>query len=76
MTQAELEQILYQALDNKIGIVVATSDSEKLKQKFYQIRSQARSNGNTAFDNLTFKTSPTNPIGELWLIKKERDNAS
>jgi len=76
MTQAELEQILYQALDNKIGMVVATSDSEKLKQKFYQIRSQARSNGKTAFDNLTFKTSPTNPIGELWLIKKERDNAS
>jgi len=58
MTQAELEQILYQALDNKIGMVVATSDSEKLKQKFYRRRSQARSNGNTTSEKLNNQDKP------------------
>ena len=71
MTDAELEQILFSVLAQPIGLEVLTNSPEDLKRRLYQVRSKAKKAGIDTFDLLTFRTSPTNSEGSLWIIKKK-----
>ena len=57
-------EFLYQALDAEKGIKVASEDAKLLRQKLYALRSQ-----DPLFACLHFILSPTNPNGELWIVK-------
>lgn len=61
-----LIDILYQALNAKIGVVVRTSEPEKLRQKLYAER---RKDPDT-FANLAIMLSRTSPESEIWVMKK------
>lgn len=59
-----LIELLYEAINTEIGIVISTSDPVALKQKLYALRRE-----DSAFACLSFVTSRTNPTGELWIVK-------
>lgn len=69
LTNIELEQIFLSAIESPHGITVETNSPDLLKKKCYSVRATARKELNTAYDCLSFRTSPTNPSGELWIIK-------
>jgi len=62
-------ELLYEALDKEIGIKVATDNVERLRQKLYQFRRE-----NPIFEPLSFIVSPTNPNGELWIVKRHAES--
>lgn len=62
-----LLQFLYDALAAEWGVVVATDDPERLRQKLYPLRK-----ADEVFTPLAFIISPFNPSGELWIVKKEQ----
>jgi hypothetical protein len=64
MTAIELQSLLFQALAEPHGIIVATSDPEKLRQKLYPIRKT-----DPAFTPLAFILSPLSPQ-HLWILKQ------
>lgn len=64
----ELIAFLYTALRSECGIKLSTSDPERLRQKLYKIRKD-----DPELEVLSFVISPTNPQGELWLVKRIAD---
>jgi len=59
-----LAELLYQAYNSPLGIVVETDDPDFLRQKLYPIRK-----GNPELHCLAFILSPINPT-DLWIIKQ------
>ena len=77
LTAIKLEQIFLSALESDHGITVTTNSPDMLKKKCYSVRAAARKQGDTTYDILSFRTSPTNPEAELWIIKSgDPSNAS
>lgn len=68
MTDAEIELILGSVLSTKLGRIVKTSNAEVLKRRLYAVRASARTKGLTLYDNLSFRTSPTDPQREVWIL--------
>ena len=54
-TQAELTALLYTALAEPIGLLLATSDTEHARQRLYQARAKA---ADPALAGLQFRASP------------------
>jgi hypothetical protein len=66
-----LIELLYEALNTEIGIVIETSDPVALKQKLYKLRRE-----NEEFTRLSFVTSRIRPDREVWIVKNpEETNA-
>lgn len=60
-----LIQHLYNALASEHGIILATPEPEKLRQKLYQVRKK-----DPELECLSLVISPTNPESELWVVKR------
>ena len=67
-----LVALLSEALASPFGIAVETSDPESLRAFLYSARTTAKSAGQSAFDNLSFRAS-ANPH-ELLIVRKEPHN--
>jgi len=65
-------EIWYAALAAKSGIIIQTNDPALCKQKLYALR-KALDDPDLA--SISIMTSPHNE-NELWLVKKEKGNAS
>ena len=70
MDKAELESILWQAVNSPRGLLIKTSDREAFKRRVYAYIGKAKEQGIEAFSNLALKRSPTDSQAIL-LIKKE-----
>lgn len=66
MTPITLE-LLYEALSQPFGVVIATNDLEKARQKLYRLRAGAK---DADLDKLAFVQSPTDPL-QLWIVRKK-----
>lgn len=64
---SNLLEILYTAYHSEFGVVVETSDPERLRQKLYPLKKE-----NPDFEPLAFVISPLNP-GDLWIIKQPKE---
>lgn len=62
---------LYTALRSPYGVIVETDNVTLLRQKLYALRKQ-----DPALSVLTFKPSPLNPTGELWIIKRKESDGT
>lgn len=62
-------EFLYDALRSKFGIVIETSDAERLRQHLYAIRRE-----NEEFAPLSFVISPMNGV-DLWILNKGTPDA-
>ncbi len=71
MTNGKLEQILYSALAQPVGLEISTNSPADLKRRLYQTRAAAKKAGIEVFNDLSFRTSPTNAEGSLWIIHKK-----
>lgn len=60
-------EFLYRALEARLGIVVRTSDPERLRTKLYAERRLA---ANPDFEVLSITPSRTSPNEELWIVRK------
>jgi hypothetical protein len=60
-----LLELLYAALNEEVGVVVATEDAEFLRQKLYALRRE-----DPDFRNLAFLISPMNGA-DLWIVNKK-----
>lgn len=69
MPSAVSIELWYAALGSPHGVIVSTSDPEKAKQKLYALRKEA---GDVDLYLLSIITSPTNPTGELWIVRKSK----
>lgn len=56
---------LYEALSSPIGLVIATPEPEKLRQKLYALR---RTAGDASLEALSL-VIPAHTNGELWILK-------
>lgn len=65
---AKLLEYLYDALAQPTGLVILTSNPEKLRQKLYELRRDQA----PTFDDLAFLISPTNPTDQLWIVHKHQ----
>lgn len=63
-----LLELLYSALHSPYGIIVASRDPEKLRQKLYPIRKER-----PELTSLSFIISPLNPGEDLWIVKVPDD---
>ena len=61
----QYESLLFAAINSPLGIIVQTSDPERLRQKLYPLRK-----ANPAFSCLHFVIPPTNSGTRLWVVKK------
>jgi hypothetical protein len=59
-----LEALLYRAMTSPLGIVVESSDPDRLRQKLYPLRK-----AQPEFECLAFVLSPMNPT-QLWILRK------
>jgi hypothetical protein len=66
----ELIEVLYAAYHANFGVVVETSDPERLRQKLYPLRKE-----NPDFDCLAFVISPLNGI-DLWIVKQPKETVN
>ena len=64
-------ELLYQALNSPLGIVVAVSNFEKVKMRLY---SKRRETGDPDLDILQFRRSPYSPESEMWIVKGAKKN--
>ena len=69
MGELTLISLLYEALAADIGIVVETSDPDRLRQRLYAERKKS-----LEFDQLSFVISPMNSK-DLWILNKGGSNA-
>lgn len=60
----EYIEILYRASHSSCGLVVETSDAERLRQRLYPLRKE-----NPDFEPLAFVISPFNGK-DLWILNK------
>lgn len=58
--------VLRSALQSERGVVVSVSDATLAKQQMYRARGEAPGEG---LDDLQLRTSPDDPIGEIWIVK-------
>lgn len=65
MTDTPLIEYLYRALHSPHGVVVETSDPERLRQKLYAERKK-----DPDLSRISINISRTQPESQLWLIKK------
>lgn len=63
-----LISLLYSAMESPCGVIIATEEPERLRQKLYKLKRE-----NPAFAALAFQLSPTNPTSELWIVKRDED---
>lgn len=59
-------ELLYAALRSPCGVVVASDDPARLRQRLYSARKDF---ADEDLKRLSFVESPTNPSGELWIVK-------
>lgn len=59
-----LLELLYEAYRSEFGIIVNTSDPERLRQKLYAERKK-----DPDLRCLSFRISPTNPTAQLFIVK-------
>lgn len=69
MTQLDPSLILYEALAADFGLVVATNNPQNLRAKLYAAR-----RADADLEKLSIHLSPTNPSGELFIVKKGASN--
>lgn len=60
----------YAALSSARGIILKVDDPTLAKQKLYAMRKALR---DPELEGIAIMTSPNDPEGELWLVKKVRD---
>lgn len=65
---ARFVELLYEALDTPLGIVVRTSDPERLRSALYAARREAM---NPEFSALTIQPSKVDPRSELWIVRRQ-----
>lgn len=57
----------YRAFASALGVVLRTSDPERMKQKLYAARREAL---DPDLESIAIVQSPVDPNNELWLVKK------
>jgi hypothetical protein len=65
----KLLEILYAALNERVGVTVKTNSVSKLRQRFYVVRRE-----DPALACLSFHPSPV-AEDELWIRKNEKETA-
>jgi hypothetical protein len=65
MPDLPLSHYLYQALNSESGIVLSTSDPERLRQKLYAERKK-----DPDLSCISINISRSQPESQIWLIKK------
>jgi len=60
-----LLEMLYAAYRSELGVIVDTTDPERLRQKLYAERKK-----DPDLKCLSFRISPTSPESQLFIIKK------
>lgn len=60
-----MKEFLYDALASEFGIVIATDNPIKLRERLYPLRKTE-----PEFADLSFVVSPFNPTKELWIIRR------
>lgn len=65
-----LLELWYAALRSPKGIVVETTDPNRLKQQLYKVRTEAC---DESLNEIAILQSPTIPESHLWLVKKRPD---
>lgn len=60
-----LLDLLYEAINTPLGIIVSTTDPVLLRQKLYPLRKS-----DPDFEPLTFLPSPKQPDIHLWIVRK------
>lgn len=65
MSTFPLIDLLYRAANSEFGIIVETSDVERLRQKLYAERKK-----DSALANLSINVSRTQPETQLWIVRK------
>lgn len=66
-------ELWYQALASSFGVIIQTDDPKRCREKLYALREEQRRKGDLSLDSLSVSASPTNPGGELWIVKKKPD---
>lgn len=61
-------ELLYQALASPLGIVIETTDVERLRQRLYAERREAKDESLAALGLVPSRTAPES---ELWIVKKD-----
>lgn len=69
LTSFQLVELMHRALAEPTGIEVKTNDVQRLRNKLYLARSDAK---NPEFEVLTFLPSRTQPDTHLWLVKNAK----
>lgn len=64
-SELPLLELLYAASREEFGVVVATEDVGRLRQRLYKLQKT-----DPDLNRLSLMESPTNPAGELWIVKK------
>lgn len=64
-------ELLGEALASPVGIVITTSDPERLRQALYRARAS-----DPGFALLSIVTSRTAPASEVWIVKKGEPDAA
>lgn len=62
--------LMHEALASPLGLAVATNNPQNLRAKLYAAR-----RADADLEPLSIHLSPTNPNGELWIVKKETSGA-
>ena len=62
-------EFLYRALEAEVGIVISTSDPDRLQQKLYAARNN---HADPALAELSITPSRLDPKNELWVVRKTR----
>lgn len=76
MRENDLRNILFEASTAELGIIVSTNSPRRLSNELNKLRTKIKkTEGITDFDNLTFRTSPSNPDAEVWIVNKEAQDA-
>lgn len=65
LSELPLLELLYAADRETFGVVVSTEDVGRLRQRLYKLQKT-----DPALNKLSLMESPTNPLGELWIVKK------
>lgn len=65
MADLPLIHYLYQALNSELGIVIETSDPERLRQKLYAERKK-----DPDLARISINISRTQPESQIWLTKR------
>lgn len=76
MLDTELKVVLDQALGAEVGIEIKTDNVEVFKRRFYTFRADQRQRGNTAYNQLSCTTCPTDPKNKLWLVRKDAEETA